>query len=158
VYWYGAFHSVDAKSAGFKDYPIKQLDAFGDRKPVVVFQVDPDSEEKKMEMAMAIFGNNQAEHEHPELYRPLQPHLAEVFTDALDEAALRSRVPEVAAKLDRLLQRHALKRGDAYLLPFDGRYEQAILVVAKDGKIIGHLPEVKPLSKLNEKTDPAADT
>jgi hypothetical protein len=156
VYWYGAFHSVDSKSPGFKNYPIERLDTFGERKPVLVFQVEPESEEKKIEMAMAIMGNDQAEHEHPEYYRPLQPHLPEVFVDALDAARLRELAPDVAKRLDRLLERHGLKPEDAYLLPFDGRYQQAILVIAKDGRIIGHLPEVRPLPRVNEKTPPPA--
>ncbi|MGH8562484.1 MAG: hypothetical protein ACRES4_11005, partial [Nevskiales bacterium] len=63
VHWNGAFHSVDSKSAGFRTQSPQMLDAFGKQRPVIVFQQEPDSEEKKIEMIMAIFGNDQAEYE-----------------------------------------------------------------------------------------------
>lgn len=157
VYWNGAFHSVDAKSPGFEDYPIDKLAGFSERGPAVVFQVEPETEEEKVAMAMAIFGNDQPEYEHPQYYRPLQPHLPEVFAEALDADALRKRAPEVAEKLDRLLDRHEVKAEESYLLPFDGRYQQAIVVLTKNGRIIGHLPEVRPLPRINEKPAPAGD-
>lgn len=158
VHWNGSFSSVDGKSAGFANFPLEQLSAFGERRPVVVFQQEPADDARKVEMAMAIFGNNQAEHEHPDLWRPLSAHLPEIFAGALDRDRLRETAPEIAQRLDRLLARHALKPEDAHLLPFDGRYEQAILVLAKDGRVIGALPPVRPLPRINEKPLPAADS
>jgi hypothetical protein len=143
VYWNGSFHSVDRKSPGFRDFPPEGLSAFGEQRPVVVYQAEPDNEQKKVEMAMAIFGNDQPEHEHPELWRPLTAHLEQIKAESLDVAEMRRRAPDVAQTLDRLLQHHDQDPAQAYLVPFDGRYQAATLVMTADGSILGYLPAMR---------------
>lgn len=143
VHWDGQFHSVDGKSAAFKNQSPDVLGKFGERRPVIVFQEEPDSEEKKIEMVMAIFGSDQAEYEHPELYRPLAPHLTEVFAQLVDAGKLRQQSPVATRKMDRLLARHGLTQADLRLVAFDGRYEQATLVFKADGTLLGALPALE---------------
>jgi hypothetical protein len=142
VHWNGAFHSVDSKSPGFKNYPLEKLDAFGERRPVIVFQQEPDNEEKKIEMAMAIFANDQGEYEHPELYRRLAPHLEEVFRQQVDIKALTQQSPDA---VQRLVNKHpGIKAEDLRYVAFDGRYEQATLAFKPDGTLLGSLPPLAP--------------
>jgi hypothetical protein len=142
VHWFGAFHSVDSKSPGFKYYPIEKLDAFGEHRPVIVFQQDPETEDEKLDMVMAIFGNDQGEYEHPELYRPLAPNLDEVFAKQVDIKALTQQSPDA---VQRLLRKHpGTKPEDLRYVAFDGRYEQATLVFEPDGTLIGSLPPLAP--------------
>lgn len=148
VHWNGAFHSVDGKSVAFKSQSPDVLDQFGEHRPVVIFQQEPDTEDEKMAIAMAIFGNDQAEYEHPELYRPLTPHLPEVFAQQVDAEKLRQQSPAIAKKMDRLLARHGLSQADLKLVAFDGRYQQATLVFKADGTLLGSLPALAPTPKV----------
>ena len=144
VHWNGAFNSVDGKSAGFKTFAPEKLDAFGEKRPVIVYQQEPESDERKIEMVMAIFGSDQGEYEHPDLWRPLAPHLDEVFAKQVDIKRLTEKHPR---EVERLLRKHGAKPEELRYVAFSGRYEEATLVLKPDGAVIGTLPALPPEPK-----------
>ncbi len=140
VFSWDRFYSVDIKALRKQSLDERALETYGDT-PVLVYFEWPEEPEKKIELSLKTLSLEIANHEQVEFFRPLAPHLDEVFSRRVALAALLKEDGQLRSKLDRLATKHGLHQAeDLRYARFSGRYEEATLVITPGGEIIGSLP------------------
>ncbi len=140
------FYSVDEKplsKQGLDEGALRHLGSL----PTLAYFEWPEDPASNIELSMNTLTLGIADYEQVAYYRPLAPHLKEVFSRQVDVAATLEKDQHLRKRRDRIAAKHGLDQPeDLRYLRFSGRYEEATLIFTPDGKVVGSLPvELEPV-------------
>jgi hypothetical protein len=145
VYFDGAFYSFEEKPLLWQGHSAADLKQLDSRVPALLYAKEPVSLEERAAVIDKIRKYELGTYELFDLLRPLAPNLDKLWerSDALAELLWGD--PREAARLERLLKEHpGLTREDLRFVWFIGRYEDATLVMTREGQVLGSLRYVQP--------------
>jgi hypothetical protein len=153
AYFNGGFYSFQQQSLHDQGRTVADLAEFDSRKPALVYAQEPRSVAEGLEVLELMRRHDVTTYEAFQLLHPLKSHLEEVWERSEALAAMLWADPVQAARLERILQKHpGLARDDLRFAWFLGRYEEATLVMNKEGEVLGSVAYVQPPGKPDEQS------